>query len=115
MTATILHLPNGGHKVIEHRTASIATGAPEDGRMPVFELGVPEMLVIRGFMERALDDVRLQVQRSAAAGMGAHQLKKLKSAALAITAWQVTVIASIDSELESALIKPPSDTEESNT
>lgn len=116
MTATVLHLPRGKkHLIPAKKRETIATGEPADGKTPLTELTLPEMLAVQKWVRSAVADIVIQAQRSAKEpNMTAKRLAPILENAELITLYLGATDTQIEQMLAAIHIQPPADTEMDN-
>ena len=83
-------------QVIDLRATTAASGAPADGRSPMFETTLVETLAIRKFVEMSIADIRAQLERAAKDGTPRKLFLAQKQNGYVITAWLTSALMTVD-------------------
>jgi len=89
-------------KIIDLRASTAASGAPPDGRNPMFETSLQETLGIRKFIEMSIADIRSQLERAAIDGTPRKLFNAQKANGFIITAWLTSALMTVDGMLSDA-------------
>lgn len=88
--------------IIDLRATTAASGAPADGRSPMFETTLVETLAIRKFVEMSIADIRAQLERAAKDGTPRKLFLAQKQNGYVITAWLTSALMTVDAMLGEA-------------
>jgi hypothetical protein len=89
-------------KTIDLRDTTAASGAPADGRAPMFETTLVETLAIRKFVEMSIADIRAQLELAARDGTPRKLFLAQKQNGYVITAWLTSALMTVDAMLGEA-------------
>ena len=98
----ILEIEDDVSKFIDLHTTTAASGAPPDGKSPMFETTLVETLAIRKFVEMSIADIRAQLERAAKDGTPRKLFLAQKQNGYVITAWLTSALMTVDAMLGEA-------------